>query len=250
MIETRNLCVHVANTPILKDVSLSIPKGKLTALVGPNGAGKSTLLSALGRMLEPASGSVLLDGRPLGSFAGPELARHLSILRQSTTITPRLTVADLVAFGRYPHSQGRLGEDDRAEVWRSIVRLDLASYADRFLDTLSGGQRQRSLIAMTLAQAADVVLLDEPLNNLDLAHARRVMRIAREEVEAGRTVVCVLHDLTVAAAHADHIIALKEGQLHAEGPPSEMITGPGLSDLYDAEVEVAEVRGRRVVLMV
>ncbi|GHH03035.1 iron ABC transporter ATP-binding protein [Pseudodonghicola xiamenensis] len=248
MIETRALSVHLTGKPVLHDVSLSLPRGKLTALVGPNGAGKSTLLTALGRLIAPASGEILLDCVPLNTIPAPELALRLSILRQEGAVGPRLTVRDLVSFGRYPHSHGRLGVTDRAEVERAIDRLDLAAFSDRYLDTLSGGQKQRAQIAMVLAQQTDVILLDEPLNNLDLAHARRVMRIARQEAEAGRTVVVVLHDLTVAAAYADHLVALKAGRVAASGRPDQVVTEPVLSDLFDTEVTVAEVGGRRVVL--
>ncbi|MDK3019812.1 iron ABC transporter ATP-binding protein [Pseudodonghicola flavimaris] len=248
MIETRALSVALSGKPVLADISVALPKGRLTALVGPNGAGKSTLLMTLGRLLEPASGDILIDGRDLRAVPPRELALQLSILRQEGAIGPRLTVRDLVSFGRYPHSHGRLTAADRLEVQRAIDRLDLAGFADRYLDTLSGGQKQRAQIAMVLAQQTDVILLDEPLNNLDLAHARRVMRIAREEADAGRTVIVVLHDLTVAAAYADHVVAMKAGRVAAEGPSEEVISEEVLSRLFETDVSVAEVGGRRVVL--
>ncbi|AJE45541.1 ABC transporter ATP-binding protein [Celeribacter indicus] len=250
MIDTRNLCVSLGGTPVLHDISVTVPAGRLTALVGPNGAGKSTLLAALGRLVEPRRGEVRLEGRPLEDWPKAQVALKLAILRQHTAIAPRLTVEDLVAFGRYPHSHGRMTDADRAEVRRAILRLDLEDFAGRYLDTLSGGQRQRALIAMTLAQQTGAILLDEPLNNLDLAHARRVMRIAREEAEAGRTVVVVLHDLTVAAAYADHVVAMKAGRVQAVGPVGEVLASGPLSELYDTEVEVIETGGRRIVLPV
>lgn len=248
MIETRALCVHLAGKPVLHDVSLTLPAGRLTALVGPNGAGKSTLLTALGRLIPVESGEVLLNGTALDSIPSRRLALQLSILRQEGAVGPRLTVRDLVGFGRYPHCHGRLTQADRDEVTKAIARLDLDAFADRYLDTLSGGQKQRAQIAMVLAQKTDVILLDEPLNNLDLAHARRVMRLAREEADTGRTVVVVLHDLTVAAAYADHVVAMKAGRVAATGAPDQVITAPVLSQLFDTGVTVADVDGRRVVL--
>ncbi|WP_425049733.1 ABC transporter ATP-binding protein [Psychromarinibacter sp. S121] len=250
MIGIRDLDVSLTGSPVLHDITTTLPAGRLTALVGPNGAGKSTLLATLGRLVAPTRGEVELDGRPLLDYPDRELAQRLSVLRQDAPIGPRLTVEDLVSFGRYPHSRGRLTDLDHARVRHAIDRLDLRAFAGRYLDSLSGGQRQRALIAMVLAQDTDVILLDEPLNNLDLAHARRVMQIAREEADAGRTVVVVLHDLTVAAAYADHVVALKEGRLYAEGPSDEIMTPAVLSTLYDTPVSVATVENRRVVLTV
>ncbi|MDF0597987.1 ABC transporter ATP-binding protein [Psychromarinibacter halotolerans] len=248
MIGIRDLDVSLTGSPVLHGITTTLPTARLTALVGPNGAGKSTLLSALGRLVAPTRGEVLLDGRPLADYPNRDLARRLSVLRQDALIGPRLTVEDLVSFGRYPHSHGRLTDLDHARVARAIDRLDLRDFAGRYLDSLSGGQRQRALIAMVLAQDTDVILLDEPLNNLDLAHARRVMQIAREEADAGRTVVVVLHDLTVAAAYADHVVALKDGRVYAQGASDEIMTPDVLSALYDTEVSVATVDNRRVVL--
>lgn len=250
MIETRNLTVELGGTDILHDITVAMPGGRFTALVGPNGAGKSTLLAAMGRLTAPKSGAVLLNGTPLPEIAPGERAKRLSVLRQDTQIAPRLSVRDLVGFGRYPHSRGRMTPADRAAVDRALLRLDLAPLADRFLDTLSGGQRQRALVAMVLAQETEVILLDEPLNNLDLVHARVVMRIAAEEAAAGKTVIMVLHDLSVAAAYADHVVAMKNGRVEAAGTPDEVLTEPVLTDLYDAPVTVIKAAGHRIVLTV
>lgn len=250
MIEVRNLAVAFDGTKILRNMTLSLPKGKLTGIVGPNGAGKSTLLTAMGRLTPIHSGEILFDGFPIGDIATASLAKRLSIFRQSTPITPRLSVRDLISFGRYPHTQGRPTGADLLIIEQAIARLDLSEFADRYLDTLSGGQRQRALLGMVLAQTGDVVLLDEPLNNLDITHARTVMRVAREEVEMGRTVAIVLHDLSIAANHCDHVIALKDGQLHSSGIPEDVLTNEGLSDLYNTKVDVAEIEGRRVILTV
>ncbi|WP_417249165.1 ABC transporter ATP-binding protein [Celeribacter sp.] len=250
MIETRNLTVAIDGAKILHDITLALPKGKLTAIVGPNGAGKSTLLTTMGRLTPIRGGEVLFDGFPIGDIATAALAKRLSIFRQSTPVTPRLSVRDLISFGRYPHSRGTMSGADKVIVEQAIARLDLWEFADRYLDALSGGQRQRALLAMVLAQTGDVMLLDEPLNNLDISHARTVMRVAREEVNMGRTVAVVIHDLTVAGAHCDHVIALKNGRLHSAGTPEEVLNEEGLSDLYDTRVDVVEIDGRRIVMTV
>jgi iron complex transport system ATP-binding protein len=250
MIETRNLTVAIEGSKILHDVTVALPKGKLTAIVGPNGAGKSTLLTAMGRLTPIHRGGVTFDGFPIGDIATAALAKRLSIFRQTTPITPRLSVRDLISFGRYPHARGQMSGADKLIVEQAIARLDLFEFADRYLDSLSGGQRQRALLGMVLAQTGDVILLDEPLNNLDISHARSVMRVAREEVAMGRTVAVVIHDLTVAGAHCDHVIALKNGRLHSAGTPKDVLTQKGLSDLYDTNVDVADFNGRRVVMTV
>lgn len=250
MIETRNLTVAIDGTDILHNISVTLPKGKLIAIVGPNGAGKSTLLTAMGRLIPARRGEVIFDGFPIDDIATASLAKRLSIFSQSTPITPRLSVRDLISFGRYPHAQGKLSGADKLIVEQAIARLDLSEFADRYLVALSGGQRQRALLGMTLAQTGDMMLLDEPLNNLDIIHARSVMRVAREEVTMGRTVAVVLHDLTVAGAHCDHVIALKKGHIHSTGSPEEVLSQEVLSDLYDTHVDVVEMNGRRVVMTV
>lgn len=250
MIETRHLSLRVGRKPLIEGISTSLPRGKLTAIIGPNGAGKSSLLSAMGRLTNADEGTVFFDGTPVGAFDTHKLAQRLCILKQSNEITPRLTVTDLVRFGRFPHCLGRPSPKDHDIVRTAIDRMALQTIRNRNIDTLSGGQRQRALIAMALAQDAQTLLLDEPLNNLDLVHTRRVMSICREEVGNGRTVAIVLHDLTIAAVHADHVIALKNGQLHSAGPVEDIMTKGKLSDLYDADIQVADVAGQRVVLTV
>ena len=250
MIETQNLTVAIDGTKILHDVSVALPDGKLTTIVGPNGAGKSTLLMAMGRLTSFRNDHISFDGSPIKDLPTASLAKRLSIFRQSTSITPRLRVRDLISFGRYPHNRGKLNGADLLIVEQAIARLDLSAFADRYLDSLSGGQRQRALLGMVLAQTGDVMLLDEPLNNLDIAHARSVMRVAREEVAIGRTVAIVMHDLTIAAAYSDHVVALKDGRLHSMGAPQDVLTCEGLSDLYDTQVNVATVDGRRIIMTI
>jgi len=248
MIRCHDLTVSAGGVRILEGVSAHAPAGAITALVGPNGAGKSTLLSVMGRLLTPDRGQVTLDGADIATLPRRDLARRLTTLRQSTRIVPRLTVRDLAGFGRYPHNPGAPTAEDRRIVEACLADMALTDLADRHLDTLSGGQQQRALIAMALAQDTPALLLDEPLNNLDLTHARRVMTLLATRARAGRAVVVVLHDLTIAARFADHVVALKDGRVRAEGAAAEVLTGPILGDLYDAEVEVHEIGGLPVIL--
>ena len=250
MIETRDLSLQLGAKHLLQNINIALPRGRFTAIIGPNGAGKSTLLSILGRLQNATTGSVLFDRTPLAQHAPRDLARRLSILRQANDITPRLTVAELVAFGRFPHAAGRLGEEDLQKIDDALAALALSDIRNQPLDTLSGGQRQRALIAMCLAQDTEALLLDEPLNNLDLSHARRVMSLCRQEATKGKTVAAVLHDLSATAVHADHVIALKNGKLHSAGHAAKVMTAQNLSDLYDTEIEVAELCGKTIVLTV
>lgn len=247
-IEVTGLTHRMAGTPILQDLFLHLPKGRLTALIGPNGAGKSTLLSLMGRLLPVQAGQITVDGRDVNRCDSRDLARHLAILTQFNAIGSRLRVAELVAFGRWPHHQGRPGPQDARMVADALAVMELVPLADRFLDTLSGGQRQRAFIAMVLAQGAEWLLLDEPLAALDMAHARAVMACLAALRIAGRGIVCVLHDINHAAAWADHIVALKHGQVVAEGPPAQVCRAEVLGPIYDMDLKVIEVDGRPLVL--
>ncbi|MEI2713767.1 MAG: ATP-binding cassette domain-containing protein [Nocardioides sp.] len=234
-------------TVVLDAVSLDLPRGGVTALIGPNGAGKSTLLSVVGRLLRADGGRVTVDGLDVSSTASDVLARKLAVLRQDNHLDIRLSVRDLVTFGRYPHSKGRPGSDDLAHVERALAHFDLTDLADRFLDQLSGGQRQRAFVAMVLCQDTDFVLLDEPLNNLDLRHAATMMRRLRAAArELGRTVVVVLHDLNVASCYADTIVAMRAGRIAACGSPEEVIDDEVLTRVYGLPVRVHELDGQRI----
>ncbi|MFG1477779.1 ATP-binding cassette domain-containing protein [Xanthobacter sp. V4C-4] len=249
MIEIHTLSKSYGAARVLDQVSLSLPPGGLTALVGPNGAGKSTLLSIVARLMPASGGRVTLDGEDVATLPGAALARRLAILRQANAVTPRLTVAELVAFGRFPHSGGRLTGADREMIERAIGYVDLVALRDRFLDELSGGQRQRAFIAMVLAQDTDYVLLDEPLNNLDMKHAAATMRLLRRAAdELGKTVVVVLHDINFASCHADRIVAMKDGRLAFQGPPAALMRPEVLRAIYDMDIAVMDVDGDRVGL--
>ncbi|AKQ58963.1 iron ABC transporter ATP-binding protein [Bordetella hinzii] len=247
MIEIQSLSKRYDQTVVVDDVSLSLPVAGITAIVGPNGAGKSTLLSMVSRLLPMSAGQVLIDGLDITRTDSRELARRLAILRQDNHLPLRLTVRDLVAFGRYPHTGGRLTADDKAHVDRAIAYLELEPLADRFLDEMSGGQRQRAFVAMVLCQDTRYVLLDEPLNNLDMKHAVAMMRILRRAAdELGKTVVIVLHDLNFASAYADHIVAMRQGRVAHQGPPPAIIRAEILSELYALPIAVHEIGGQRI----
>jgi len=236
-------------TVVLDDVSLTIPRGSLTALVGPNGAGKSTLLSIASRLLAADAGRVTVDDLDLATASTDQVARRLAVLRQENRLAARLTVVDLVRFGRFPYSKGRLTAEDHEEVRQALALLELDDLRDRYLDQLSGGQRQRAFIAMVLAQGTDYILLDEPLNNLDMRHSVQMMRRLRSLVtDLGKTVAVVLHDVNFAAAHADHIVALRDGVVVASGSPEQILRTPVLQQVYDLEVPVVEVDGQPVAV--
>ena len=223
-------------------VDLDLPAGGITALIGPNGAGKSTLLTIIGRLLDADAGTVSIAGHDVAATKSRELAKVVAVLRQENHFVTRLTVRQLVGFGRYPHSQGRLTLADEAVIDRSIDFLGLQGLEGRYLDELSGGQRQRAYVAMVLAQDTDYVLLDEPLNNLDMAHSRALMaRLADLVRGSGRSVVTVVHEVNYAAAWADHVVAMKNGRVVAQGPAEAVLTEPVLSALYDTPVEVAHL---------
>lgn len=220
-------------------VSLELPAGGVTAFIGPNGAGKSTLLTMTGRLLEPDSGRITVGGLDVSRAPAAELARTVSILRQENHFVSRLTVRQLVGFGRFPYSRGRLTATDEAVVERAISFLGLEELAGRFLDELSGGQRQRAYVSMVLTQETDYVLLDEPLNNLDIARAVEMMRLLRQAAtELGRTVVIVLHDVNIAARYADRIIAMKNGQVAYNGTPEQIMRDEVLTDVFGTEITV------------
>ncbi|WP_226346543.1 iron ABC transporter ATP-binding protein [Agilicoccus flavus] len=251
MIEFENVSKTYGTTCVLGPVTGSIPSGGITSLVGPNGAGKSTLLTIMGRLLEPTTGRVCIGGLDVATTRGAELARTVSILRQENHVTARLRVRELVAFGRFPHSRGRLGPADREHIDAALSFLELEPLADRFLDQLSGGQRQRAFVAMVLAQDTSHVLLDEPLNNLDMFHAVQMMkRIRRAADELGKTFVMVVHDLNFAAAYSDRIVALRDGQVVAHDTVGATITDATLTDVFGTPVRVREIDGELTALYV
>ncbi|WP_116654377.1 ABC transporter ATP-binding protein [Pelagibacterium sediminicola] len=234
---------------VVDDVSISLPRGGITSIIGPNGAGKSTLLSIISRLLGMDAGSVVVDNLDISTTPSDVLARRLSILRQDNHMTARLTVHDLVSFGRYPYSKGRLTIEDKDHIDRSLDYLNLTELSHRFLDELSGGQRQRAFVAMVLCQDTDYVLLDEPLNNLDMKHAMGMMKLMQKAArELGKTFVLVLHDINFASWYSDHIVAMRDGKVVRQGSTEDIINPEALKAIYDMDINVHEIGGQRISL--
>lgn len=222
-------------------VTLEIPAGGITALVGPNGAGKSTLLTTIGRLLPLDAGAVRVGHMDVTDAKSQDLAKVLSILRQENHFVTRLTVRQLVGFGRFPYSRGRLTPEDEEIISRYIDFFGLAPLEHRYLDQLSGGQRQRAYVAMVLCQETDYVLLDEPLNNLDIAHSVEMMKHLHTAArEFGRTIIIVLHDINFAARYADYICAVKDGAIAAFGTVEQIMDDALLTDIFNTPVQVID----------
>ncbi|MGC3992759.1 MAG: ABC transporter ATP-binding protein [Propionicimonas sp.] len=230
----RGLQVGYGDRLVLDGLDVAIPDGGLTVIVGPNACGKSTLLRALARMLPARGGVVELDGRPIGDYPPKEVARRLGLLPQSPVAPEGITVADLVARGRYPH-QGifrQWSDADAEAVERALARAGVADLADRLVAELSGGQRQRVWIAMALAQETSILLLDEPTTYLDIAHQVEVLRLARGLQRDGYTLVVVLHELQLAFRYASHLIVMRDGVIVAQGDPRDVVTAELIEDVY------------------
>ncbi len=234
---------------VVDTVDYDVVPHTLTAFIGPNGAGKSTLLGMMSRLLDKDQGGIYLEGQEVKAWNQHELAKKLSILKQANGVQLRLTVRELVAFGRFPHSKGRLTKCDQEKINESLAYLGLDDLAEETIDTLSGGQLQRAYIAMVLAQDTEYIFLDEPLNNLDMNHAVLLMKTIRRLVdEAKKTVVIVLHDINFAASYADNIVAMKSGEIFKAGPTDDIITKEVLDELYDMNMRVCELEGKRFCL--
>ncbi|MGW2838915.1 ABC transporter ATP-binding protein [Streptomyces sp. NPDC001493] len=237
----RGLRLGYGSRDIVKDLDIDIPPGGVTMIVGPNACGKSTLLRSLARLLAPSAGTVLLDGKDIRSMPTKAVAGILGILPQTPVAPEGITVADLVGRGRYPR-QGWLrswtAEDDAA-VAEALVATDVLELAERPVDELSGGQRQRVWIAMAIAQHTDVLLLDEPTTYLDISHQLDVLDLLTDiNRERGVTMVAVLHDLNLACRYADHLVAMKDGRIVAEGRPTEIVTGELITEVFGMRCSV------------
>lgn len=247
MIEVRNVTKTYGNKKVVDNVSLNIKKGKITSFIGPNGAGKSTLLSIMSRLLGGNSGEVLIEGKEISAWDNKELAKKISILKQANNINIKLTIRELVSFGRFPYSQGTLKEEDIKQIDQAIDYMQLKDIENKYLDELSGGQRQRAYIAMVIAQNSDYILLDEPLNNLDMKHSVEIMKILRKLTdELGKTVVIVIHDINFASCYSDYIVALKDGKLVKDGPTEETIEKKVLEEIYEINFDIRNINNRNI----
>lgn len=249
MIRLEKITKHFGYQTVVKDVSAQFEKGKVTSIIGPNGAGKSTVLSMASRLINRDSGDVWIDGKSLGDWDTAELAKKLAVLRQANSIAMRFKVRELVSFGRFPYSKGRLTVDDQKIIDQAIGYLGIETIQDKYLDELSGGQRQLAFIAMVIAQDTDYIFLDEPLNNLDIKHSLQIMDvICKLARDLNKAVVIVIHDINFASCYSDRIVALKAGEIIVAGEVSEVITSEWLSKIYETPFNIIEMNGKRMCL--
>ena len=221
--QVKDLTKRYDGKTVVNEVSFAIPKGKVISLIGPNGAGKSTVMGIISRLIAQDGGTVDFEGSDIGKWKSRELSKRLAILTQTNNIQMKLTVRELVTFGRFPYSGGRTTAEDQEIIDRAISYMELGAFEDQFIDELSGGQRQRAYIAMVIAQDTEYVLLDEPTNNLDIYHATNMMKIVRRLCdELGKTVILVLHEINYAAFYSDYICAFKDGRIAKFGTVKEL----------------------------
>lgn len=247
MIEIKNINQSYGQKQVLYNVSLNIEENKITGLIGANGAGKSTLLSVISRLLEPSSGTICLDGKNIKDINSNEIAKQIAVLRQTNNISLKLTVEELIEFGRFPHSKGRLTKEDKDKVEEVIKYMNLEKIRNSYIDELSGGQKQRAYIAMILAQDTKYIFLDEPLNNLDMRYAVEMMTTLENLVkDYNKTIVIVMHDINIASAFCDHIVAMKDGRIVSEGKTDDIIEKDILDNVFDHNFCVAGIGGKKV----
>ena len=249
MIKLSGLSKKYGETFVVNNADALFPKGEVTAIIGPNGAGKSTLLSMASRLTESDAGQVLIGDKLLSEWDSKELARHLAVLRQSNNINMRFTVRELVSFGRFPHSQGRLTDEDNKIIDSALSQLDIVYIKDRYLDELSGGQRQMAFIAMVVAQDTDYVFLDEPLNNLDIKHSVEIMQTLRRLAgELNKAVVIVIHDINFAVRYSDNIVAMKKGEVISAGKVDDVVNEKTMESIYEIPFAIHNIDGKKVCL--
>ncbi len=253
-LSVEGLSAGYTSTPILHNLSLTLPAGKITALLGPNGCGKSTLLRCCSRLLKPKAGRVTLGDDDLAALSARQLGQRLALLPQQHSVPEGISVRELVGYGRSPWLNlfGRPGEIDRQRVQAAIDEVQIGNLAEKPLSTLSGGQRQRAFLAMTLAQDTPLLLLDEPTTWLDINHQVELLRLLRRQQEQGKTVVTVLHDLNQASRYCDHLVLMMAGQVVASGTPEQVMTPERLRQVFsiNAQIHADPVCGRPMCVVV
>ncbi len=249
MIAVRNITKIYGDKKVVDSVDLDIPRGKIIAFIGSNGAGKSTLISMICRTLKKDGGEVYIDDKELKDWKSSELSKRLSILKQSNFLNIRLTVRELVSFGRFPYSKGRLNDEDIRHIDKALEYMGLNELQDRYLDELSGGQRQMAYIAMVIAQDTEYIFLDEPLNNLDMKHSVKIMKVLKRLVgELGKTIMVVIHDINFVSCYADYVVAMKDGKIIKQGDTCQIIQSGVLYDIYGMNIDVQNYCGKNICL--
>lgn len=247
MISLSQLNKTYGSQRVVNQASMTFEQGKITAIIGPNGAGKSTLLSMASRLTPLDDGTIRIANVLLQDWDNAELAKTLSVLRQANNVNMRFSVRELVAFGRFPHSQGRLTPEDERKIDDALAKLDLTLLQHKYLDQLSGGQRQMAFIAMVVAQDTEYVFLDEPLNNLDIKHSVAIMQVLRRLAhDFGKAVVIVIHDINFAASYADNLVAMKQGKVVCQGSVAEVLTEQQMSQIYDIPFAIHDIGDKKV----
>lgn len=247
MIEINNVIKTYGNKNVVDHVSTTIRKESITSFIGPNGAGKSTLLSMVSRLINKDGGEIYIEGREIESWDNNELSKKIAILKQANHINIRLTIRELVSFGRFPHSQGYLTKEDKKHIDNAIEYMKLKKIENKYLDELSGGQKQRAYIAMVLAQDTEYILLDEPLNNLDMKHSVEIMKILRRLVDdLGKTIAIVIHDINFASCYSDYIVALKDGKVVEDGQTHRIINNNILRKIFDLDFKIQNINNMKL----
>lgn len=249
MIEVKDVSKSYGDKKILDKVSVDFPQGKITCLVGGNGTGKSTLLSIISRLLSKDEGDIMMLNNDIISMKNREFAQKLAILKQSNHPNVRLTVRELVTFGRFPHSQGRLTSVDKAKIDEGLQFMGLKEIENSFIDELSGGQRQRAFLAMILVQDTKYILLDEPLNNLDMKHSVEIMKILRVLAdEYHKTIIIVVHDINFASSYADYIAAVKDHKIIHFGRTEDIIQPEIMKEVFDIDMTILNNCNKKVCI--
>ncbi|MGL4998850.1 MAG: ABC transporter ATP-binding protein [Cetobacterium sp.] len=247
MIEIKNISKKYRSKYVVNDLSTEIVEGKITCIIGPNGAGKSTLLNMISRLTPSESGEIIIDGKRIEDWDKAELSKTMATLKQENTTNVRLTVYELISFGRFPHSAGRLNSEDKKVIEEAIQYMNLNEFRDKYLDELSGGQKQRAYIAMTIAQNTKYILLDEPLNNLDMKSSVAMMKILQQLVkDLNKTIVIVMHDINFTSVYSDYILAMKNGKLKYMDKTQNVVVKEKLEKLYEMPFHIEQINKKNI----